>query len=130
MFNCQTRCALSSPCKNGGRCVDDLLEDEDFRCECRPGFGGKTCETGERDWVRFASSIFPRRFVVSYEARGSSHNASNDSEARRGNGSLCVGFLSFWSFFGGRGGGFGEIRNRGGGKGFVDGRMLAVSLNW
>ena len=41
-----------------------------------------------------------------------------------------MGFLSFWSFFGGRGGGVGEIRNRGGGKGFVDGRMLAVSLNW
>ena len=31
------------PCVNGGKCVDDV---NSYRCECKPGYGGKNCQTG------------------------------------------------------------------------------------
>ena len=34
----------SSPCKNGGTCHDQL---NSFRCSCRGGWSGSTCQTGE-----------------------------------------------------------------------------------
>ena len=32
---------LSSPCKNGATCVNEV---GDFRCHCLPGFDGKLCD--------------------------------------------------------------------------------------
>ena len=34
----------SSPCLNGGHCHHEI---NDFNCTCRPGYTGKTCETGK-----------------------------------------------------------------------------------
>ena len=33
----------SSPCQNGGTCVDAL---NTHTCNCNPGYGGDDCETG------------------------------------------------------------------------------------
>ena len=34
------QCAISNPCKNGGKCVDGL---DRFACKCAPGFVGRDC---------------------------------------------------------------------------------------
>ena len=36
---------ISSPCLNGGTCVNVLFDG--FRCTCAIGFSGKLCERGE-----------------------------------------------------------------------------------
>ncbi|XP_065053420.1 uncharacterized protein LOC135682455 [Rhopilema esculentum] len=41
--NVGPRCALLSPCRNGGKCVDTCTEDG-FKCQCKEMFTGKYCE--------------------------------------------------------------------------------------
>ena len=35
---------VSSPCNNGGTCIDEI---DSFACLCMPGFTGDQCETSE-----------------------------------------------------------------------------------
>lgn len=44
-FSDVNECA-SHPCQNGGTCTHGI---NSFSCQCPAGFGGPTCETGERD---------------------------------------------------------------------------------
>jgi len=37
---------ISDPCQNGGTCNDAV---NSFTCQCRDGYTGITCETGEFD---------------------------------------------------------------------------------
>ena len=32
-------------CENDGQCVQDLTTIDCFKCQCKPGYTGKTCET-------------------------------------------------------------------------------------
>ena len=41
----QTPCS-SYPCKNGGKCVPNYSDDQ-YQCDCSPGYGGDHCETGK-----------------------------------------------------------------------------------
>ncbi|XP_068747901.1 L-rhamnose-binding lectin ELEL-1-like [Montipora capricornis] len=36
----------SDPCQKGGTCTN--LGDNNFKCDCAPGFGGDTCEKGNK----------------------------------------------------------------------------------
>lgn len=37
----------STPCQNGGTCVDKV---NGFSCKCVAGFTGENCETGRKRW--------------------------------------------------------------------------------
>lgn len=41
----QTPCS-SYPCKNGGKCVPNYSDDQ-YQCDCSPGYDGDHCETGK-----------------------------------------------------------------------------------
>ena len=43
----------SSPCYNGGTCIDQV---NSFRCDCVPGYGGPVCEA--RKYMIDIQSIF------------------------------------------------------------------------
>ena len=38
-----------APCQNGATCIDLLAS---YRCECKSGYSGNNCETGENIWLR------------------------------------------------------------------------------
>ena len=42
-FWCGDAC-LSSPCRNGGRCLDTAANASRYNCSCRKGFVGSNCE--------------------------------------------------------------------------------------
>ena len=59
---------VSSPCQNGGTCIDDV---NSYTCLCAPGYSGVNCNGGER-LVRFAESVAsevkrPRHFIPSFD---------------------------------------------------------------
>ena len=43
---------VSSPCQNGGACVDGV---NSFTCNCKPGYTGPTCTISEES---FPTSVF------------------------------------------------------------------------
>ena len=45
VFCLQTPCS-SYPCKNGGKCVPNYIDDH-YHCDCTAGFSGDLCQTGE-----------------------------------------------------------------------------------
>lgn len=55
-FSDVNECA-SHPCQNGGTCTHGV---NSFSCQCPAGFGGPTCETGERKSSRPPSSTVCR----------------------------------------------------------------------
>ena len=44
-----------NPCQNGGNC---RIEDGHFKCECSPGYSGKTCEISNKYIMFFFSKLF------------------------------------------------------------------------
>lgn len=49
-------CSLS-PCEHGGTCVRQGLT-QNYVCNCRPGFSGSLCETGERGYQKWLDLLF------------------------------------------------------------------------
>ena len=45
VFCLQTPCS-NYPCKNGGKCVPNYIDDH-YHCDCTAGFSGDLCQTGE-----------------------------------------------------------------------------------
>ena len=44
-FASDTNECASNPCQNGAECDDEVNR---YTCECKPGYVGTNCETGEK----------------------------------------------------------------------------------